>query len=188
MIYLVVKLTTVGADAGPFDIYTNADSFGTPIAQNISKSQLLSGYLCAIDETKTTIIRVVSTGICENHFDIPYVYSLYTYTNEIDDEGGCGENCINSRGSISVNGEVVFDWDGNNFGDSGTLSLQLYDEVAINATAWNTENDGCESVDEVVNVYINNVLVASLYEDDTYTFTVESLEIAIRIHTTCVLV
>lgn len=62
----VLLTITAGVDAGPFNIYTNADSFVTPIEYGISKTDLLSGYVCTVVPNNATIIRVKSTGGCNS--------------------------------------------------------------------------------------------------------------------------
>ncbi len=67
---VTIKLTSAGADAGPCDIYTNSDSFTTPVATGVTISQLTSpfGYLTDVP-SGSTIVRVQNTGTCTNYED-----------------------------------------------------------------------------------------------------------------------
>jgi len=40
-----ITLTSAGVDTGPFNLYSNADSYVTPFETNVSKASLLVGYL-----------------------------------------------------------------------------------------------------------------------------------------------
>jgi hypothetical protein len=67
----VITLTgTVGADAGPFNLYSNTDSYVTAFATGISKADLLAGYTSNVVPDLTSVVRVTSTGTCTNHVDI----------------------------------------------------------------------------------------------------------------------
>lgn len=65
-----IKLTTIGAAAGPFDIYSNFDSYATPFETGITRTQLLAGYLSHNLPDSATTIRVKSTVYCVNYLDI----------------------------------------------------------------------------------------------------------------------
>lgn len=66
----LITLTTVGADAGPFDLYSNADGFTVAFNVGITAAQLATGFLTASVPFGTTIVRVMSTGMCQNYVDI----------------------------------------------------------------------------------------------------------------------
>jgi hypothetical protein len=68
---VLITLTTAGADAGPFNLYSDTDGYLTPFASGISKATLLGGYLSSAVPDGTTSIRIVSTGICTNYIYIP---------------------------------------------------------------------------------------------------------------------
>jgi hypothetical protein len=77
-----VTLTTAGTDTGPFNIYSNSDSYTTPVATGVAKSALLPpGYDVTVPND-ATIVRVASTGTCTNYINIPitvtYVMQLTT--------------------------------------------------------------------------------------------------------------
>ena len=67
---VLVTLTLAGADTGPFDIYSDADGYTTPLASGVSKSALEAGYSLTGVPDLATIIRVTSTEICTNSIDM----------------------------------------------------------------------------------------------------------------------
>lgn len=78
-----ITLTTAGADTGPFDLYSNADSYTTPFETNISKGSLLGGYTSNLIPDSATVVRVKSTDNCINYIDLDYPPTAYEYA-------GCG--------------------------------------------------------------------------------------------------
>lgn len=68
---VLITLTSAGADAGPFDLYSDTDGYLTAFASGISKATLLGGYTSSAVPDGTTSIRIVSTGTCTN-----YIYVL----------------------------------------------------------------------------------------------------------------
>jgi hypothetical protein len=67
---VVVRLLTAGSDTGPFNLYTNADGFTTPIAVAVLKSRLTTGFTLPSVPLGTTLIRAESLGICENNYTV----------------------------------------------------------------------------------------------------------------------
>ena len=63
---VLITLTSAGADAGPFDLYSDTDGYLTAFATGISKATLLGGYLSSAVPDGTTSIRITSTGTCTN--------------------------------------------------------------------------------------------------------------------------
>lgn len=186
MIYICIKLTIAGEDTGPFDIYTNADNFASPMVQNVSKLQLLEGYVMQINEATTTIIRIVSKGACENYFDVPYGHTEYTYLNVGYDEGECGSACVTSSGTIAINGTVVYSWPYlDNLPQSGVLNAQLYDEITITAEVSKIDEGGCFSISPILNIYIDNVLEDSTESSIVYTKILTTSSAEFKIQTTC---
>jgi hypothetical protein len=61
---IYIQLTIAGADAGPFDLYSNLDLV-TPFATGVLKSTLLIGSTFTVTDG-TTSISVISDGICTN--------------------------------------------------------------------------------------------------------------------------
>jgi len=76
---VLITLTTAGADTGPFNLYSNVDSYTTAFQTNVAKSALVAGYLSTLVPASTNTIRVKSTGLCTNYIDI-YVTGSGTTT------------------------------------------------------------------------------------------------------------
>jgi hypothetical protein len=76
---VLITLTTAGADTGPFNLYSNVDSYVTAFETGVAKSALVAGYLTALVPTSTNTVRVKSTGLCTNYIDI-YVTGSGTTT------------------------------------------------------------------------------------------------------------
>lgn len=81
---VLIQLTTSGADTGPFNLYSDLDSFGTPFEVGVTKLDLLAGYASVLVPDGTTTIRVCSTALyCSNCIDIevtPYCNDCVCYT------------------------------------------------------------------------------------------------------------
>ena len=70
MAIATITLTTAGSATGPFDLYSNIDSYTTPFATGVTRAQILAGYLTYNLPTMATIVRVKSTIYCVNYLDI----------------------------------------------------------------------------------------------------------------------
>jgi hypothetical protein len=77
---VLIKLTSAGVDAGPFNLYSNTDGYVTPFATGISKATLLSGYLSSAVPNGSTVVRCLSTGTCTNYVDFNITTGLITTT------------------------------------------------------------------------------------------------------------
>ena len=133
---VLIQLTTAGYDTGPFNLYSDVDSFGVPFEVGVSKVDLLAGYLSSLVPDLTTTIRVCSTALyCANCVDIevaPYCEGCTCYTitstpgtqvNYLDCYGDeqsfeyvdvtqiCAEKYIvpHPKGELSLNALDVFD-------------------------------------------------------------------------------
>ena len=169
MMFITVKLTIAGEDAGPFDIYTNADGFTTPVLTDVPKEQLQNGIVIEIDETKTSLVRICSTGICENYIDVPIKFPItLSYTNRLDED--CGEGCLYSYGDIKINGEIVYNWDDISGTEQGSFIVENGSTVTISGQAINTEL--CPEVGAYMEIYKNGELVDTFNKFDAYTFTI----------------
>lgn len=62
-----VQLTTIGADCGPFAIFSNL-SYSSPVA-SATVEQIQAGLSVEVPDP-TTSVRVASLGSCTNHIDI----------------------------------------------------------------------------------------------------------------------
>ena len=76
---VLITLTSLSLDIGPFNLYSNLDGFSVPFETNISKATLIAGYLSTLVPDYTGIIKVKSTGVCKNSVDI--VISTTTTTS-----------------------------------------------------------------------------------------------------------
>lgn len=74
---ILITLTTIGIDAGPFDVYTSPDGIiYTIFATNIPASTLSSGYIASPIPDDTICIKVQSVGICLNYIILNVVTKL----------------------------------------------------------------------------------------------------------------
>lgn len=80
---VLITLTTAGSSTGPFSLYSNVGSFSVPFETGVSRSSLLAGYTSTLVPNGTTIIRVMSTGICTNYTDISIVPCTTTTTTTV---------------------------------------------------------------------------------------------------------
>lgn len=76
---VLITLTTAGIDTGPFNLYSNTDSYVTAFETGVTKTALVAGYLSTLVPAGTTYVRVKSTGLCTNYIDI-YVTGSGTTT------------------------------------------------------------------------------------------------------------
>lgn len=67
---VLITLTTAGTDSGPFNLYSDLDGYTSAFATGVSKSALVAGYSSSAVPDYTSIIRVLSTGVCTNYIDI----------------------------------------------------------------------------------------------------------------------
>ena len=67
---VLITLTTAGVDTGPFNLYSNTDSYTTAFQTSVAKSLLVAGYTSTVVPAGTTTIRVKSTGTCTNYVDL----------------------------------------------------------------------------------------------------------------------
>lgn len=68
---VLLTLTTAGVDAGPFNLYSDADGYISAFETGISRAASLAGYTSTLVPNAATIVRVMSTGaFCTNHVDI----------------------------------------------------------------------------------------------------------------------
>lgn len=77
---VIITFTTVGMDAGPFNLYSNLDGYSSAFALGVTRAQLLAGYPSSVVPDGTTIIRAKSFGICTNFVDLPIVPAPPTTT------------------------------------------------------------------------------------------------------------
>ena len=81
MISVIVTLTTAGSDTGPFNLFSNVNGYTSAFETNVDKLDLLAGYTSSVVPDGTTIIRVMSEGVCKNYTDITIVTTTTTTTS-----------------------------------------------------------------------------------------------------------
>lgn len=84
---VVIQLISANPDTGPFNLYSNSDVFTTPFATGISRTTMLAGYSTSAVPSNATIIRVTSTGTCQNSVDMP-IAGVSTTTTTTSGGGG----------------------------------------------------------------------------------------------------
>ena len=81
-----ISLTSAATNTGPFDLYSDVDSFATAFESAVSKASLLSGFLSSNVPNGTVTCRVKSTGTCTNYVDMP-IDDPYVYVYQRCDTG-----------------------------------------------------------------------------------------------------
>ena len=77
---VLITLTTTGANTGPFDLFSDADSYVAPFETGVAKIDLTSGYTSSLVPDLATIVRVQSDGACVNYIDLTIVTTTTTTT------------------------------------------------------------------------------------------------------------
>lgn len=77
---VIITFSTVGTDAGPFNLYSNLDGYSSAFALGVTKAQLLAGYPSFAVPNGTTVIRAKSFGACTNFVDLPIIPAPTTTT------------------------------------------------------------------------------------------------------------
>ena len=67
---VLLTLTTAGTDAGPFNLYSDADGYLSAFETGVSRAALLAGYTSLLVPNDATIVRISSAGLCTNYVDI----------------------------------------------------------------------------------------------------------------------
>lgn len=83
MISATISLLSAGADAGPFDIFSDVDTYTVPFEVGVSKASLLAGYFTTQIPDGTSNIRVCSTGVCQNCVDITVSFTTTSSTSTL---------------------------------------------------------------------------------------------------------
>lgn len=79
---VTITLTVSGTDTGPFDLYSDLDSFTTAFDTNVSRNDLVAGYSATVPDFTNTI-RVQSTGVCDNYIDVSVVSTTTTTSSTV---------------------------------------------------------------------------------------------------------
>ncbi len=68
---VTITIAAAGTDTGPFNLFSDADSYTSAFATGIAKSTLLVGYTSSVVPDAATIIRVKSNNAnCTNYVDM----------------------------------------------------------------------------------------------------------------------
>jgi hypothetical protein len=111
---VLITLTTAGADTGPFDLFSDADSYVAPFETGVAKIDLTSGYTSVLVPDLATIIRVQSDSVCTNYIDLSIVVTTTTTTtsapryafsgsgyDNVSEAGACSDAILNNRTLVS---------------------------------------------------------------------------------------
>ena len=99
---VLITLTTAGTDTGPFDLYSNADSYAVAFENNVPKSSLVSGYTSTVVPDLATIIRVQSDGVCTNYIDLPILTTTTTSTSSTSTTSTTSTSSTSSTSTTST--------------------------------------------------------------------------------------
>jgi hypothetical protein len=116
MPFSVITLAAAGADTGPFDLYSDDDSYAVAFETGVSKANLLAGYYTFVPNA-ATVVRVKSaSALCTNFVDMEItstttttttpapIYNYYTFT---PCNGGAGTD-YRSVSSLTLNDVYAF--------------------------------------------------------------------------------
>jgi hypothetical protein len=98
-----ISLNFAGANTGPFDLFSDATTYGTAFELAVPKASLLAGFLSNNVPDLTTICRVKSTGSCVNFVDMP-LNDPYIYVYQ-----RCGTTSYYYKVGLIVTGNVQDD-------------------------------------------------------------------------------
>lgn len=122
---VTITLTTPGLNTGPFDLYSNVDSYAVPFQSGVSRASLISGYNATTVPNAATTIKVKSNNInctSEIFLNVSGITTTTTTTttttlacanviygfDEFDPATACS-NYSNFPGNYQWNGSILFD-------------------------------------------------------------------------------
>jgi hypothetical protein len=122
---VTITLTSPGLDTGPFDLYSNIDSYAAPFQSGVSRASLISGYNATTVPNGATTIKVKSNNVnctSEIFLSISGITTTTTSTtttttacisviygfDEFDPVAACS-NYSNYPGNYQWNGTLLFD-------------------------------------------------------------------------------
>ena len=132
MTTLITLNIPVGGDAGPFNLYSNTDGYTAPFATGISAAALTAGYTSTVVPNGTTIIRVVSAGVCTNYIDITINLITTTTTTSSSSTSTTTTTTTVTPTTTTTTTEFIPNL------NSGSSSIQANPEI---------EGEGCDSLD-----------------------------------------
>lgn len=155
---VLVTLSIAGTDTGPFNLYSNADGYLSAFETNITRSQLLIGYVTESVPDTTITIRAKSFGPCSNHIDIPtgitttttsstLLCNSYLYNVTLYNCGTCAET---GGGSISNDVPLVVGKYYYNIGLGFKMRIDSYNSCNSSMSTHNvnlsSQQDTCAAV------------------------------------------
>jgi len=181
--FVFITLTSAGADAGPFNLYSDADGYVSAFATNVPKATLLAGYAATVP-AGTTIVRIMSVGVCTNYIDV--AISTTTTTTTTVAVISCGESSSFSGGvsypitqsitltsatgtvvlnynAQSVPDRFIVDWNSSVVIDTGYRGSANYDFGGGNRSAFTSSLTGL--IDPIT---LNTYPDLATYPDDGY--------------------
>ena len=107
---VTISATSIGGNAGPFNIYQDFDSYVTPVATSVSRASILAGYVVTVNDATTTV-RLISSGICTNSTNISVISPTPTPTPTVTPSATPPDNTIywsfSATGGTGVSFSIV---------------------------------------------------------------------------------
>lgn len=75
-----IQLTTVGANAGPFNLFSDVDGYAVSFESAVSAATLIAGANYTVLPDTPTMIKVLSAGVCTNYKLLPIATTTTTST------------------------------------------------------------------------------------------------------------
>lgn len=142
-----VKITiTAGTSTGPFKIYGDLDNFATPIITGLTRAQLVAGYTATVPDG-TTIVRVMSYGVCFKEVDLTISGPIITTTTTTSSSSTTTTTTIAPLTSIGIGYKVQADSCGI-ISDTPEIFLNAAD-YAIFVSNGGCLSDGATTVDTI---------------------------------------
>jgi hypothetical protein len=128
---VLITATSIGGNAGPFDIYQDFDSYATPVATGITRSQILSGYTVTVNDA-ATIVRLISSGTCTNTTNITLSGDITSCSDFTANNIYLKVNWFDS-GSVSTNSGVFGNsgYCGDNVDEYAYVTVEFYKNSAL---------------------------------------------------------
>ena len=181
--FVFITLTSAGADAGPFNLYSNADGYVSAFATNVPKATLLAGYAATVP-AGTTTVRIMSAGVCTNYIDVAISATTTTTTTVV--AINCGESSsfsggisypttqsvtlTSSTGTVVLNYDAlvvpdrfIVEWNSSVVIDTGYRGSTFYDFGGVGRSSFTNSLTGL--IDPIT---LNTYPDLATYPDDGY--------------------
>ena len=167
---VTISATSIGGNAGPFNIYQDFDSYVTPVATSVSRASILAGYVVTVNDATTTV-RLISSGICTNSTNISVISPTPTPTPTATPSATPPANIIywsfnrqisGTLFSITKNGSTVVST--SLIGDSGQFNHTPGDSIIA------TTNENVKTSDWTQTcafIYGGSLIVSDKAQDET---------------------